>query len=60
VLHFVTPRITARRGRPGDEPQPGLVIGEAYARMTWFGAQGQILNRTTIQIPFNSIVRARH
>ena len=59
VFHVVAPRVTAHGRRPGD-PMPGLVSADAYTRMTWFGAQGQILNRTTIDIPFNFIVRAHH
>ena len=59
VFHVVAPRVTTHGRGPGD-PMPGLVSADAYTRMTWFGAQGQILNRTTIDIPFNFIVRAHH
>ena len=57
VFDVDAPRVTAHGRRPSG-PQPGMVSADAYTRMTWFGAQGQILNRTTIDIAFNFIVGA--
>lgn len=51
------PTVTSRGGLPG-QGAPGMYSTGAYARMSWFGAHGNVIRRTTILIAFNFIVRA--
>jgi hypothetical protein len=51
------PTVTSRGGLPG-QGAPGMYSTGAHARMTWFGARGNVISRTTIVIAFNFIVRA--
>jgi hypothetical protein len=60
LLHVVAPTVMTDGGTPGDGAS-GMYSTGANVRMTWFGPQGQILKRTTIDnIAFNFIAQARH
>jgi len=58
LFHVVAPTVMTHGGLPG-EGASGIYSTGAYARMTWLGPQGQILNRTTINIAFSFIAQAQ-